>query len=569
MSLRNFKIGRKMFTLITVSIAIFLIIGGTGFYFMNKMKENSEQMYQDALLPLKWQAQIRTNNRTIDGFTLEMLLATNTTEIQALEKQVNERIEETKGLVVSLEDSLLSDEEKERINQFKKDYTSYVEELRSVIALAMAGNSDLGYTKYQEVLKVKLETSNALLQQIGVYLETYADDLDNSITSSVKTSNLIVLVVIGLALVLKISMGIGITRMITNPLKGIQELMVRAENGDLTVEGTYRSKDEIGILTTSFNSMLARMRELMQRVNNTSEQVAASSEELTASAEESKKASGEIANTIQDVAHGAERQVEGTRESKRIVEEMATSIRLIASNTHEISGNAIETSHKALEGNEAIQTTIQQMSSINVTVSQLSKVVEGLGAQSRDIGNIIEEITNIATQTNLLALNAAIESARAGEHGKGFAVVADEVRKLAEQSAGSAQRIAEMIALIQNETQVAVQSMEQTTSEVTSGIEIVNKASESFAQIRISVDGVASQLQGVSAAAQQITVGVNQVLESEEMLAGIAEEAAYGTQNVAASTEEQLASMEEVAAAAESLANLAEDLQNQIEFFKV
>ncbi|WP_313891339.1 methyl-accepting chemotaxis protein [Psychrobacillus sp.] len=567
--MRNFKIGRKMFTLITVSIAIFLIIGGTGFYFMNKMKENSEQMYQDALLPLKWQAQIRTNNRTIDGFTLEMLLATNTTEIQALEKQVNERIEETKGLVVSLEDSLLSDEEKERINQFKKDYTSYVEELRSVIALAMAGNSDLGYTKYQEVLKVKLETSNALLQQIGVYLETYADDLDNSITSSVKTSNLIVLVVIGLALVLKISMGIGITRMITNPLKGIQELMVRAENGDLTVEGTYRSKDEIGILTTSFNSMLARMRELMQRVNNTSEQVAASSEELTASAEESKKASGEIANTIQDVAHGAERQVEGTRESKRIVEEMATSIRLIASNTHEISGNAIETSHKALEGNEAIQTTIQQMSSINVTVSQLSKVVEGLGAQSRDIGNIIEEITNIATQTNLLALNAAIESARAGEHGKGFAVVADEVRKLAEQSAGSAQRIAEMIALIQNETQVAVQSMEQTTSEVTSGIEIVNKASESFAQIRISVDGVASQLQGVSAAAQQITVGVNQVLESEEMLAGIAEEAAYGTQNVAASTEEQLASMEEVAAAAESLANLAEDLQNQIEFFKV
>ena len=70
-----------------------------------------------------------------------------------------------------------------------------------------------------------------------------------------------------------------------------------------------------------------------------------------------------------------------------------------------------------------------------VTVSQLSHVVEGLGERSRDIGNIIEEITNIATQTNLLALNAAIESARAGEHGKGFAVVADEVRKLAEQSA--------------------------------------------------------------------------------------------------------------------------------------
>ena len=169
----------------------------------------------------------------------------------------------------------------------------------------------------------------------------------------------------------------------------------------------------------------------------------------------------------------------------------------------------------------------------------------------------------------ILALNAAIESARAGEHGKGFAVVADEVRKLAEHSAGSAQTIARLIALIQEETQVAVQSMAQTTSEVTDGIVVVNKAGESFAQIRISVDDVASQLQGVSAAAQQISVGIDQVLQSEQALAEIAENAASGTQNVAASTEEQLASMEEIAASAESLAHLAVDLQEQIEFFKV
>lgn len=218
----------------------------------------------------------------------------------------------------------------------------------------------------------------------------------------------------------------------------------------------------------------------------------------------------ENAQTIQDLATGAERQLEGTKDNKAVVEEMVTSIQSIASNT-----------------------------------------------------------TDIASQTNLLALNAAIESARAGEHGKGFAVVADEVRKLAEQSAQSAQRIAEMISYIQKETQIAVQSMEQTTNEVTSGIQVVNKAGESFAQIRMSVDNVSEQLQEVSAAAQQITVGVNRVLQSEDRLAEIVEQAASSTHNIASATEEQLASMEELAASADSLASLAENLQEQIDFFKV
>ena len=486
-----------------------------------------------------------------------------------LAELIGERIDQNKELEVILEKAIVSDAETAKMVQFRQSYALYTAELQKVAELSFAGDDAAAYARYQQELKGSLESSNALLGEIGVYLENYADDLDTSIAESVKTANIIVIIVILLALVLKVSLGIFITRMITNPLKEIETLMVEAEHGDLTVEGKYQSKDEIGVLMTSFNSMVARLRELMKQVNDTSEQVAASSEELTASAEESTKASEEVAHTIQDVAHGAERQVEGTQESQKIVEEMASSIHLIASNTQEISVNAIETSQKALEGNEAIQSTIAQMGSINQTVSQLSGVVEGLGERSRDIGNIIEEITNIATQTNLLALNAAIESARAGEHGKGFAVVADEVRKLAEQSAGSAQTIAQMIALIQEETQVAVQSMQQTTNEVTDGIEVVNKAGESFAQIRTSVDEVANQLQSVSAAAQQISVGVDQVLQSEHVLAEIAEEAASGTQNVAASTEEQLASMQEIAASAESLAHLAVDLQEQIEFFKV
>ena len=569
MGLRNAKIGRKLFILISFSIVIFFLIGGTSFFFMNQMQKNSEEMYRDALLPVKWQSQIRTNSRAIDGYTLEVLLSSDRKEQPGLEAQIDERMQENERLLTMLDKSLLSQEEIENLSRYKKEFDNYSNELHAVLDLVSAGKNELGYEKYKQELKDSLESTNIIMQEVGVYLEEYADELDTSITRSANTSKIIVISVILFSLIIKVVMGIVIARMIKNPLKEIETLMAQAENGDLTVEGKYQSKDEIGVLTTSFNNMIARLRELMRQVNNTSEQVAASSEELTASAEESTKASEEVAQTIQEVAFGAERQVESTKESAKVVEEMAESIHHIASNAQGITTNAIETSQRAVEGNEAIQSTIEQMSSINVTVSQLSHVVEGLGERSRDIGNIIEEITNIATQTNLLALNAAIESARAGEHGKGFAVVADEVRKLAEQSAGSARTIAQMIALIQEETQVAVRSMAQTTSEVTDGIKVVNKAGESFAQIRTSVDEVANQLQDVSAAAQQLSIGVDQVLQAEQSLADIAEEAASGTQNVAASTEEQLASMEEISASAESLAHLAGDLQEQIEFFKV
>lgn len=569
MNLRNVKIGNKLVVLISFSILIFLVIGGAGVFYMQKMNKNSEMMYKDALIPLKLQAQIRTNNRALDGFILESILATDPKVIKELDENINNRLEQNEEYEEILEKSLLSEEQVKNIEVYGEAYEEYKSSLDLVLRLAAAEDQALAYQTYLDQTKAALELSNRQMETIGVYLEEYADNLDTEIAESVKIANLIVGSVLVISIILEIIFGIAIVRMIKNPLEEIQTLMVEAEKGDLTVEGTYQSKDEIGVLTKSFNSMMGRLRELMGQVNDTSEQVAASSEELTASAEESTKASEEVAHTIQELAVGAERQVESTRESTIIVEKMADSIHEIASNAQEISGNASETSQKALEGNEAIQSTIEQMGSINGTVSELSIVVEGLGGRSRDIGNIIEEITDIASQTNLLALNAAIESARAGEHGKGFAVVADEVRKLAEQSAASAQTIAEMIAVIQEETQIAVQSMAQTTNEVSAGIDVVNKAGDSFAEIRSAVDIVASQLQDVSASAQQISVGIDQVLESEQMLAEIAEEAASGTQNVAASTEEQLASTEEISASSASLAHLAVDLQEQIDFFKV
>ena len=102
--------------------------------------------------------------------------------------------------------------------------------------------------------------------------------------------------------------------------------------------------------------------------------------------------------------------------------------------------------------NKLVLSTVDQMNAIADTVISSSNVVAKLGERSKEIGNIVEVISNISGQTNLLALNAAIEAARAGEHGRGFAVVAEEVRKLAEESQHASQKIEELIRAIQQET---------------------------------------------------------------------------------------------------------------------
>lgn len=248
---------------------------------------------------------------------------------------------------------------------------------------------------------------------------------------------------------------------------------------------------------------------------------------------------------------------------------MAGEVKRITDAAISVTHTSQQASERSLEGNKAIQTAINQMNSINHTVEELSEVVEGLGQRSTQIGNIIEVITGIAEQTNLLALNAAIEAARAGEHGRGFAVVADEVRKLAEQSSGSAQQIADLIAAIQAETAKAVTSMESATQEVREGIQLVHGAGESFGHIQGSVGEVAQQIDSVASSAEKLKAGMDGVMDVIRQIAHIANETASGSQNVSAATEEQLAAMEEIASSAEALSKMMEELNDLVQRFKV
>lgn len=111
--------------------------------------------------------------------------------------------------------------------------------------------------------------------------------------------------------------------------------------------------------------------------------------------------------------------------------------------------------------------------------------------------------------------------------------------------------------------------MERTANEVSSGIETVNSAGQSFAQIEESVGKAADQIQAISFEIRDLALGSDQVFHSVEQINVAAQTSAASTQNIAAATEEQLASMEEISVACTSLSYMAEELHDKINEFKI
>ena len=353
------------------------------------------------------------------------------------------------------------------------------------------------------------------------------------------------------------------------PIEEISKQVTMIGDGDLSVNITYSSKDELGILARAVSMAIGNFRQMIVNVQEASETVSASSEELTASTEQLAQAADQVAIAITDVANGTMNQMQAVDNTMLVVEQMSAGLQQIAANTGSVSEIALKTSSSAQEGGKAVEKVTSQMANIQTSVNNSAQVVAKLGERSKEIGQIVDTISGIAGQTNLLALNAAIEAARAGEQGRGFAVVAEEVRKLAEQSQQAAKEIATLIGEIQGDTDKAVMVMDEGLSEVKKGTEVANSAGQSFVEIASLIENVSDQIHDISAAIEQMASGSQQIVTSVKDIAQISKAATGQTQTVSAATEEQSASIQEIASSSTDLATMAGNLQAIVSKFKI
>jgi methyl-accepting chemotaxis protein len=363
------------------------------------------------------------------------------------------------------------------------------------------------------------------------------------------------------ALALAALFAIVIARVIRTPLERVRRAAEIAASGDLTVNVEATGTDEIGALTTAFQTMIESVRAIVTNVTGTAGSIAGASQQMAATSGEAGTAVGEIARAINDVAAGAEKQVRIVDEARGVTDEMVAAARAGAK---ESAAAAEQARIVSAEGMTSVENATKAMQAVHESSFAVTEAMESLGAKSEQIGGIVETITGIAGQTNLLALNAAIEAARAGEQGRGFAVVAEEVRKLAEESQGAAASIAQLIAEIQAQTQATVQVVEDGARRTEEGVGIVDEARGAFERIGGSVADVDQRVGEVAASINQILAASQRMQENIGEVAAVAEQSSASTEQVSASSEETSASTQEIAASADELARTAEELQRLV-----
>ncbi|MBP2625904.1 MAG: methyl-accepting chemotaxis sensory transducer with Cache sensor [Firmicutes bacterium] len=379
----------------------------------------------------------------------------------------------------------------------------------------------------------------------------------------------IIIAILIISILLATVTAFYIARGIAGPLQKVVESVEVIASGDLSQTLTVEGVLEVNQLVIGVNHMTASLRKIIIHTASVAESVAASAEELTAAATEVGRASEEVAHTIQNMAYSASTQMQLSNESAHVMLGMKNCVTETVQAAADVSEVSQRSEESAESGIKQVDHAVELMNHIQDDVSNTGKMIDILGQKSRQIGQIVEVITNIAGQTNLLALNAAIEAARAGEQGRGFAVVADEVRKLAEQSQTAAKEIAEIIGAIQTETTQTVQAMDKSSKEVTEGVRVVAASKVAFEGIYSDVKNMRRQVENIVVLVDKQQGGSIQVERAVNSIADSARMNSSSSQEVAAASEEQNASVQEIVTAVSSLATMASQLQEVVSKFKV
>ncbi|GGA26208.1 methyl-accepting chemotaxis protein [Paenibacillus physcomitrellae] len=569
MWINNLKTGTKLVGLISISILCIALVGMTGFFYMNKIAGNSSSVYQNGLIPVQTIGQFQINNRAIDSYLLEMMVTKDTERLNKLVDNIHTKLEASESALESYEKSNIDKKVVDLINQYKSNNAQFKSELNQTISLSLNGEYDEAYNSYFNKVKPLRSTLAAISDEISNSNNKQAEDLNKSNHMYLKKAMIIMVLTITISVLLSLILGYWIYTMIVRPVKLVQSLMSKAEEGDLTIKGSYKTTDEFGILITSFNDMIHGIRSTIQAVQENAESLAASSEELSSSAEETGKATNEIAQNVQETAIGTERQLVAISETAAIIKNISSNLEEIFEVSNLVSISSDHSSSNARAGNLAVKTVIDQMNTIEAKVNEVTLSAVRLSESSKEIDQIVSFISEVSKQTNLLALNAAIEASRASDQGRGFSVVAAEVKKLSEQTAGSAKQIEQKVALIRQETVNIMSYIGETGAEVNKGVNMAHSAGEAFETIRLSTDEVTVQIENMTTAVEKIAEGSKIMVQAITDIESASENAAAGMQNVSAATEEQLASMQEVSASAVYLAQMSEQLFDTVKKFRI
>lgn len=510
---KNMKIGTKMIVGYLIVALLAGAIGVLGIVNIQKIDEADTYLYEKMTVPLGELVLIAESFQRMRGNLKDILLSTTLAEIEDYESRIVLRNEEFATNLESFVTTIFTEEGNTLATEIQATKTQYDAVAEKVIAYAKAGEIDKAHellTGEGNDLRTIIEKDYRRLMEIKVNASAQTA-LDN--TALANSSTVMTIIILVAVMVISMLLGYFISSSIRKPINKMVEVSKRIADGDLDVQISIDSNDEIGILATAFSQMAANMNEVMSNINAASEQVASGARQ--------------VSDSSMALSQGATEQASSIEELTASVEEISSQTRINAQNATEANKLAENAKINAVTGNDQMKLMLKSMDEINESSNNISKIIK-----------VIDEI---AFQTNILALNAAVEAARAGQHGKGFAVVAEEVRNLAARSANAAKETTDLI--------------EGSIKKVEGGTKIANETAVALVQIVQGIEKVSNLVGDIAVASNEQAQGVDQINQGIGQIADVVQTTS--------------ATSEETAAASEELSSQAEMLKNQVARFKL
>ena len=522
--LQDFRIRTQLLIICGVMIAGFAVFGVMSFFTIDEMKVNGP-IYQKIVCGKDLIADVLPPP--------EYILESYLTTLQAHDETNPENQKAYMGKLKNLRDEYISRHEfwEKNLPQgimkeilIKKSYEpamAFYEKVEKELFPALISDDTEKINIVKGELAKLYEAHRQAIDEV-VKLANESNKTDEAYAvKTVWTGMALLFMIAAITIFAAIAVAALTIRAVTRPLTKAMLVSEEIAGGNLGVAIEARSTNETGRLLSAMKKMVESMRNTIGEVKSSADSVAASSEQLSASSNQMSARLSEQSGRFSQISSAST--------------EMAQTITDVAKNVTCIAAAATETSTTAKDGSEIVGKSVEEVKAIATTVDSSAKIVGSLGERSRQIGDIVNVIKEIADQTNLLALNAAIEAARAGDQGRGFAVVADEVRKLAERTTHATTEIGGMITAIQKEVEQVVGSMSDTTDRVATGVADVTKAGETLARIVERTDNLQLMVQQIATATEEMS-SVSQTVNSDiEMIANISQETSSGSSQTAQS----------------------------------